>query len=665
MIGRTISHYLILERIGAGGMGVVYRSQDTQLGRLVALKVVRDDAQVDEKARARLLREARTASALNHPNICTIYEAGMAEGETYIAMELVEGQALSAMMASGGLPIETAIRYTAQIADALAHAHDQSVVHRDLKGANVIVTPNGRVKVLDFGLAKRLIEGPDSPTRTLEAITEAGSVAGTLSYMAPEVLRGEPADARGDLWALGVMIYEAVAGKLPFRGTTSFEVTSAILRDSAEPLPAHVPPGLAAIIQRLLAKQPGERYQRAAEVRAALEAVQPAASASASVAVPVVASSRRRWLWLAGALPLAAGVAWRVVEQRNKPAAPAAGPRLSDGNRASSKREANEYYERGLLFAGGGPHEDLPQWRRMLERALELDPGFAAARGQYAFTSMLPAYFGISSDPAILYKAEEEARQALRDDPSCAVAHSALAGIYLNVGRKELVLVEADKALQSNPNDPAIHLWFPMYHRVNGDYQQAIQQMQQILARWPLFMPARAYLAMTLREQGDVPGATREMERVLEQDPESPNGHWVLARNYMDSGDLKKARHTMEAVDARHRSNYIGRLHWALLLALEGRKPEALGELDEPTLTYAGASYLNPLLPAEVYAVLGDTPKALDWLDRAVRWGDERENWMRRDPPLATIRNHPRFQQLLESVAYRRKQRSPAGPQNR
>src|SRR5689334_21586907 len=263
MLGRTLAHYRIVEKIGAGGMGVVYRAEDTQLGRIVALKVVGEVAQVDEKARTRLLREARIASALNHPNICTIYEAGVAEGETYIAMELVEGRCLSAMSAGHRLPLEAAIRYAIQIAEALAHAHERGVVHRDLKGANVVVASEGRVKVLDFGLAKRVIERPEAPTRTLEPITEAGSVAGTLSYMAPEVLRGEPADARSDLWALGVMLYEAVTKALPFRGATAFEVTSAILRDSMTPLPESVPPGLAAIIQRLLAKQPGERYQKA------------------------------------------------------------------------------------------------------------------------------------------------------------------------------------------------------------------------------------------------------------------------------------------------------------------------------------------------------------------------------------------------------------------
>jgi len=661
MLGRTLAHYRILERIGAGGMGVVYRSEDTKLGRAVALKVVGDNQQVDEKARARLLREARTASALSHPNICTIYEAGVAEGETYIAMELVEGRSLNTMTAVHGLPVETVIRYAIQIADALAHSHERGVVHRDLKGANVMVAAEGRVKVLDFGLAKRVIQGPEEPTRTLESITEAGSVAGTLAYMAPEVLRGAASDARSDLWALGVMLYEAVTGALPFRGTTGFDITSAILRDSMAPLPESVPPGLAAIIKRLLAKQPGERYQRAGEVRAALEAVQP--GVPASVPKTVAASSRRRWLWAAATLPLAVAVAWWGLQQWNKPAKSATAPRLSDGNRPSGNAEANEYYERGLQFSGSGPRADLVQWRRMMERALALDPKFAAARGQYAFTQQLEVLFGDSNDPSMLYKAEEGARQALRDDPACSVAHSALAHIYLLVGRKELVPGEVDKALQSNPHDPAVHLCFACYHLANGDYQQATRKLKQIVTEFPTFFPARAYLGQVQREQGETSALIREMERGLEVDPDNPFGYWNLARAYMDSSELPKARQSLEHVGPQHRSNHFGRLHWALLLALEGKKTEALRELDEKTLSFAGASYLGPLLPAEVYAVMGDTDKALDWLDRAVRWGDEREDWLRRDPHLANIRSHPRFLQVLEAVAYRRKQRSSSPPQ--
>src|SRR5262249_31491062 len=337
MVGRTLGHYQILEKIGAGGMGVVYRARDRQLERTVAVKVVGGPGQVDENARARLLREARTASALNHPNICTIHEAGVADGETYIAMELVEGRPLSDMIPTDGLPVEMAIRYGAQIADALAHAQERGVVHRDLKSSNVIITPEGRAKVRDFGLAKRVIEKSEDATRS-EPLTETGAVAGTLSYMAPEVLRGEPADARSDLWALGVMLYQAVTGTLPFRGSTAFDISSSILRDAAAPLPPHVPPGLATIIQRLLAKQPGERYQRAGEVRAALEAIQPGVAVSGPV--PVVRVSRRRWLWAAGSVVVAAGFVWFGLQWRTKPRAPAAGPRLSDGTRPSTNAEA-------------------------------------------------------------------------------------------------------------------------------------------------------------------------------------------------------------------------------------------------------------------------------------------------------------------------------------
>ncbi len=665
MVGRTLAHYLIQEKIGAGGMGVVYRARDTQLERSVALKVVGEQAQVDETARARLLREARTASALNHPNICTIYEAGVADGETYIAMELVEGQPLSAMIGGDGLPVEMAIRYGAQIADALAHAHERGVVHRDLKSANVIITPEGRPKVLDFGLAKRVIEASSADaTRTAEPLTEAGTVSGTLSYMAPEVLRGEPADARSDLWALGVMLYQAVTGTLPFQGPTGFQISSAILRDSAPPLPVGpggAPPGLAAIIQRLLAKQPGERYQRAGEVRAALEAIQPGVSGP----VPVVRVSRRRWLWAAGSVAVAAAVVWIGIQRRGKPTAPAGGRRLSDGNRPSTNPEANEYYERALLFGPTGARQDLPQERRMLERALAVDPKFAAARAEYAFTHVVMILRGDSNDASWLYKAEEETRQALQDDPGCGRAHTVLAATYLLQGRKELVPGEVDKALKANPGDPTPYSWLLFYHQMNGDYAQAIQQARQMVTRWPLYWPGHAALGDLLLEQGDTGGAIREQERILEQDTQNVQALSFLARAYMDSGDLPKARQTLERARSGDRQNYRLRQYWALLLALEGKRTEAVREMDGEVQAYAAAYFRGPLLAAEFYAAMGDTAKALEWLDRGVRIGDDREEWLRRDPLLASIRDHPRFQQMLASVAYRRKQRPQAGPENR
>ena len=207
MIGQVLGHCRVLAKIGEGGMGVVYRAYDEVLHRDVALKVVKKDARFDSSAGQNLLQEARASSSLAHPNICTIHQVGETDGELYIVMELVEGKSLRALSEHAGLPPESVMRYGVQIASALARAHDRGVVHRDLKSANIVVTADGLAKVLDFGLAKQvgssLFEGP---TRSFASLQDASSVSGTLPYMAPEILRGDAADYRSDLWALGVVL---------------------------------------------------------------------------------------------------------------------------------------------------------------------------------------------------------------------------------------------------------------------------------------------------------------------------------------------------------------------------------------------------------------------------------------------------------------------------
>jgi len=263
-------------------MGVVYRAFDETLHRDVALKVVKKDARLDSSASQSLLHEARASSSLAHPNICTIHEVGETDGELYIVMELVEGKSLRDLSAEAGLPPASVMRYGAQIASALARAHDRGIVHRDLKTANIVVASDGLVKVLDFGLAKKIGSGVfDATTRSFATMQDTSSVSGTLPYLAPEILRGEVADYRADLWALGVVLYEAASGRLPFEGRTGFEISSAILRELPAPLGPPVPPGLWAIIQRCLAKEPMQRYQRASEIQAALEAIQSGAIVSA------------------------------------------------------------------------------------------------------------------------------------------------------------------------------------------------------------------------------------------------------------------------------------------------------------------------------------------------------------------------------------------------
>jgi TRAP transporter TAXI family solute receptor len=267
--GTRLGPYVIESPIGAGGMGEVYKAHDPTLQRTVAIKVL---AKQDEDASARLLQEARAASALNHPHICTIYEVGEHEGQAFIVMEHVEGQSLSALVPADGLPPESVIRYGTQIADALAHAHERGIVHRDLKSANVVITPEGRAKVLDFGLAARMPQADvEAVTKTQEALPHAGMLVGTLAYMAPEVLRGEAATARSDIWALGVLLYEMASGRLPFGGETVADVVSAILKETPAPLRAITSAGLRLIIHQCLSKESARRYATADTVRAGLE----------------------------------------------------------------------------------------------------------------------------------------------------------------------------------------------------------------------------------------------------------------------------------------------------------------------------------------------------------------------------------------------------------
>jgi serine/threonine protein kinase len=273
MIGGMLGHYRVLSKVGEGGMGVVYRAHDEVLHRDVALKALSEPV-IERLGKEHLLHEARSSSALNHPNICTVYEIVEIDGTLYIVMELVEGKPLSELIGDTGLPVESALHYGGQIAAALAHAHGRRIVHHDLKSSNVVVTPEGLVKVLDFGLARQApSETPEDQTIAPTIPGTGTEVSGTLSYMAPEILRGESGDARSDLWALGVVLYEAAAGQLPFRGNTAFEMSSAIMNEMPAPLPSRVPPGLWSIIQRCLSKEPSQRYQRASEVQAALEAV--------------------------------------------------------------------------------------------------------------------------------------------------------------------------------------------------------------------------------------------------------------------------------------------------------------------------------------------------------------------------------------------------------
>jgi eukaryotic-like serine/threonine-protein kinase len=309
LIGLTFGHYRVVEEIGAGGMGVVYRARDEYLHRDVALKCLPYDEKAMASRRDQLMREARCASALNHPNICTIYSVDEKDGQLFIAMEFLAGQTLKAAIPEKGIPPESVVRWGVEIADALDHAHAHGIIHRDLKTRNVIITPEGRAKVLDFGLAEDRAAELEGTTRSVEAFSQSSGLAGTLPYMAPELFSGAHASVQSDIWALGVVLYEMAAGRLPFHAATSFALSSAIITQPAEPLSPKVPAGLRAVIRRCLAKDPRQRIQHAGEVRAALEVVASSSDdyldLTVSTTAPEVESipspgptARRTRLWL-------------------------------------------------------------------------------------------------------------------------------------------------------------------------------------------------------------------------------------------------------------------------------------------------------------------------------------------------------------------------------
>ncbi|MCH8287338.1 protein kinase, partial [candidate division KSB1 bacterium] len=325
-IGSTISHYRILEKLGEGGMGIVYKAEDTKLKRTVALKFLKPEILGNADQKSRFIKEAQAAAALNHPNICTVYEIDEYEGRTFIAMEYIEGQSLKEKIEFGPLKQKSAIKIAIQVAEGLHEAHNNGIVHRDIKSSNVMLTRKGHAKIMDFGLAK---------TAFGSLVTKEGTTLGTVAYMSPEQAQGEQVDARTDIWSLGVMLYEMITGQLPFKGEHDQAIMLNILKTEPEPLTAlrtGVPIVLDGIMAKMLAKDPGARYQHVDEIPVdlnAVEVISTGSTADSSIFMPTgmvtqpLAKRTAAWKLIAVSAAVAAVVTfiavWSIVRQGEQP----------------------------------------------------------------------------------------------------------------------------------------------------------------------------------------------------------------------------------------------------------------------------------------------------------------------------------------------------------
>ncbi len=391
--GVRLGPYEIHSPLGVGGMGEVYRAHDRRLRRDVAIKVLRD-LSGETESWSRFEREAHAASALNHPNICAIHDIGESDGRRFLVMELIEGVTLSEYINHQALDMATTLLFGAQIADALDAAHAQGILHRDIKPGNIMITARRHVKVLDFGLAKQATNAnlDETPIGTL---TVDGNIVGTPHYLAPELMRGSPADVRSDVWAMGVVLYEMLSGHVPFSGGTVFEISSAIVNEPVPPFTTHVPAALRRIVERCLAKRPEDRYQTAAELRGALEVLRtfagPAVPTPSSVPHLWSSRSRNRWAWgsVLAATMLSAIFIWR--------GAGTSPPSLSSGGPPSVNQQANEAFELAMQFQG--VQNDIVRANQVLERALSLDPRFAEALRYHATNNAILILNGYRTIP--------------------------------------------------------------------------------------------------------------------------------------------------------------------------------------------------------------------------------------------------------------------------
>ncbi|HEX6048899.1 MAG TPA: serine/threonine-protein kinase [Gemmatimonadaceae bacterium] len=646
--GRTVSHYRVHEVLGIGGMGVVYRAEDTKLGRDVALKFLLPQYSLDPTAKERFLHEARAASALDHPNVCTVYGVGTSDaGHLFLAMACYEGETLKARLARSPLAIPDALDIVEQILMGLSAAHAAGIVHRDLKPGNVMLLPDGRVKILDFGLAKM----------SDLSLTGPGLRPGTVAYMSPEQVEGKPLDLRTDLWSLGVLLYESICGRRPFGGGHDLSTVYAILNEEPDP-PSRTRPELAAvydtIVHRLLRKDPGERYASAVDVMADLTAARDgepltesqwqSGSGDGVPAAPVTQRGRRGPIVMATALTaVVLAIGYASLPDRGGTGI----PREGDAARAANAR-AHELYLQGRFHWNRRSPGDLDRAIQYFEQAAQTDTTYAQAYAGLALANAsLPISGGATAVEVALRKAEHAAARAIALDPSNAEAHAALGYAYHWQWRWADAERMLKRATELDSVNTLARQWYGEHLAKMGRGREAEAELRRAVILDSLSPIAHANLALVLMLDGRLDEAIAESERTSRMDPSFPVPWLLLHRLYLLSGRVEESANAgRRAAELRGLSNADDFVVLAHGTRSAADRAAALAVLDR----WTDASP-SPWAEIGMYAaIFGQRDRAIEALDRAVQTRSVTVAGLNVAPWLASLRGDPRFEELRRRV---------------
>jgi len=648
MIGRTLLHYEIVSRIGVGGMGEVYRARDPRLDRDVAIKILPADSGAAPVQRERFVREARAASALVHPNIITIHEINAADGVDFIVMEYVRGEPLSKLLMGGRLGLARTLEYAVQIADALKAAHEAGIVHRDLKPGNIMIASSGLVKVLDFGIAKRMSEpGADEDRTTAASLTVAGSAIGTPAYMSPEQTLGDEVDARSDLFSFGVVLYEMLAGQLPFDRTTNLSLVRQIVHEPPRPLritAPDVPNELVAIVDRCLVKDPAGRYVSAATLRDDLRRIAARVESGTTGRgevetreAPAPAAEPRRRPRASRALTIAAGVVLIAI------LAWAGGPslvrwvraQLAPASLADAEAPPQELYARAterlrLYYRDGNVDLAIKQ----LDRALALKSPYPIVEARLSL-----AYWrknAVSADPEWQKRALAHAERAVAGSDQLAMAHIALGAAEMIAGHPDKAAAAYQKAETLDPANWELLWRLGDLAVAQKDPTVAEKYFRRATEAGPQEWESHSRFGVFSYGQGRYTDAIASFEKMRDVAPDHPRAYSSLAAVYHQLGRPDEAAALLQralqiAPDAQTYSNLGTNLYF------QSKYPEAERAFDEAVKLNANGYQRWGNLGDAVRMATPGSEKMHDSYRRAIQLGQDQ---LTKSPTDANIRSN-------------------------